>query len=207
MLYLVTDKKLSFISVDLQNDFGSEGGKLYSPKPSFIFLKDTLFPYLESKNIQVNEIISDYRQPRPGYTKGCCEPGDWGFGSIIPEKLKRSQWIKSMNSPVWIRENIGEATKEPGLPYSDPDKFTAWLENSVGMPDKVIPVIFGLTVDCCVLCVAQELFWRGYEVLVLKEGTDAPSGSLEERDMILKTTVSNWAKAIDLVSLKAGLEG
>jgi nicotinamidase-related amidase len=200
------NKKYSLICVDLQNDLASEGGKLYSSKPSLTFLKNILLPYLESANVKVSEIVSDYRLPRPGYTKGCCQPGEWGYESIIPEKIKKSQWLKSMNSPVWIRDNIGEAHKKPGLPRSDPEKFTPWLEDSVGMPGEVIPVVFGLTVDCCVLCVAQELFWRGYETLILKEGVDCPSGKAEDRDTVLQTTVSNWAKAVDWQQLKSVLE-
>lgn len=59
------------------------------------------------------------------------------------------------------------------------------------------PWVFGLTIDCCVLCVAQELFWHGYEPVVLREGVDAPSGWPEDRDVILATTVQNWAKALE----------
>lgn len=63
-----------FILVDLQNDFASEGGKFYSPKPSVKFLKNDLFPLLVDKKIKLNEIISDYRQPRPGDRGDCCHP-------------------------------------------------------------------------------------------------------------------------------------
>ena len=56
----------TFISVDLQNDFAGEGGKHYVPRQSVIFLKKEFFPYLKSRGIKVNEIISDYRQPRLG---------------------------------------------------------------------------------------------------------------------------------------------
>jgi hypothetical protein len=65
-------KRHALIAVDLQNDFAAAGGKLYSPKPCLLFLRSTLFPYLESSGMQISEMISDYRQPRPGYTKGCC---------------------------------------------------------------------------------------------------------------------------------------
>jgi hypothetical protein len=149
-------KRCALISVDLQNDFASEGGRIYSPKPCLAFLRTTLFPYLETAGLQVSEIVSDYRQPRPGYTRGCCEPGDWGHESIVPARLTGSRLTKSMNSPVWTREGIGEADEEPGLPYSDPERFTAWLESGLGRPSDVVPVVFGLTVDCCVLCVCPR---------------------------------------------------
>jgi nicotinamidase-related amidase len=58
--------KYEFILVDLQNDFASEEGVFFTPKPSVEFLQNTLFPYFEEHSIKVNEIISDYRQPRQG---------------------------------------------------------------------------------------------------------------------------------------------
>ena len=189
-------KRYALIAVDLQNDFAAEGGKLYSPKPCLLFLRSTLFPYLESCGMQISEIVSDYRRPRPGYTKGCCEPGQWGHDSIVPAGRTGSRLVKSMNSPVWTRENIGEADGEPGPPYPDPERLTAWLRTALGEPGDVLPVVFGLTVDCCVLCVAQELSWRGYETLVLREGVDCPSGKPDDRDTVLATTVQNWAGTI-----------
>jgi hypothetical protein len=197
LLFTAVNKRCALISVDLQNDFASEGGRLYSPKPCLAFLRYTLFPYLETAGLQMSEIVSDYRQPRPGYTKGCCEPGGWGHESIVPSRLTGSRLTKSMNSPVWTREGIGEADEEPGLPYSDPERFTAWLESGLGRPRDVVPVVFGLTVDCCVLCVAQELFWRGYETLILRQGVDCASGRPEDRDAVIETTIQNWANVIE----------
>jgi hypothetical protein len=194
-------KRCALIAVDLQNDFASEGGRLYSPLPCLGFLRETLLPHLESTAVEVCQIVSDYRQPRPGYTKGCCEPGDRGFESVLPDRLTRSRLIKSMNSPVWTRDNIGEPHKEPGQPYPDPGRFTAWLQRWVGSPSDVQPVLFGLTADCCVLCVAQELFWRGYETSILREGVDCPSGSPADRDTVLGTIAQNWAGTIEWQSL------
>ena len=101
-----------------------------------------------------------------------------------------------MNSPVWTRENIGDADGEPGPPYPDPGRLTAWLRTALGEPADVVPVVFGLTADCCVLCVAQELSWRGYQTLVLREGVDCPSGKPDDRDTVLATTVQNCAGTI-----------
>src|SRR3989344_5141693 len=115
--------RLELLSIDLQQDFTTEGGKHYTPKASVGFLKETLFPFLKVKNIQISEIISDYRQPRPGDSDVSCVPGTWGYESIVPKELVKSQWIKCMNSPIWIRENIGDPNKTAGLPYQDTKVF------------------------------------------------------------------------------------
>jgi nicotinamidase-related amidase len=91
-------------------------------------------------------------------------------------------WIKSMNSPVWIRENRGNALAQPGLPYPDPLAFSGWLQRVIGSPQEVEQLILiGLTLDCCVLCKAQELSFRAYSVKFLIEGVDTFSGSLQEK--------------------------
>lgn len=196
------NKKYSFIAVDLQNDFTSEGGLHYTPKASISFLKNTLFPYFQEKNIKINEIISDYRQPRPGDRDESCKPEEWGGESIVPRDIIKSVWFKTMNSPIWVRENIGNPDKEPGLPYQDAKGFGQWLEDNIGKPGKATPVLFGLTIDCCVLSTLQELSWRGYYPMVLKEGVDHYSGKLEDRDKILETPVPNWAEVISWEELK-----
>lgn len=201
------DKKYSFIAVDLQNDFVSEGGLHYTKKVSVDFLKNTLFPYFQERGIKINEIISDYRQPRQGDTSDCCRAGEWGYESITPRDIVKSVWIKAMNSPIWVRENIGDSTKPPGLPYQDTAGFGKWLDENVGNPDEVVPVVFGLTIDCCVLSTLQELSWRGYYPVVLKEGVDHYSGKLEDRDKILETPVPNWAEVINWRELKKRMDG
>lgn len=82
--------KYELIAVDIQNEFATEGGKFYSPKPSVEFLKNTLLPYFKEKSIKINEIISDYRQPRPGDDGDGCHPGSWGYESLIPDELRKS---------------------------------------------------------------------------------------------------------------------
>ena len=137
-------KPVRLLGIDLQNDFASEGGKHYTPKPSVTFLQSTLFPYLEGRHIKICEIISDYRQPRPGDSGEGCIPGTRGYESIIPRELVKSQWVKCMNSPLWIRENGGDPDKAPGLPYQDPQKFGAWLKNNLGEPSAVQPALSDL---------------------------------------------------------------
>jgi nicotinamidase-related amidase len=194
--------KYEFVLVDLQNDFATEGGKFYSPKPSVNFLNETLFPFLKEKGVQINEIVSDYRQPRPGDRGDCCHPGSWGYESLLPSELRKSLWIKCMNSPIWVRENIGIVDKEPGLPYQDIEGFTRWLDENIGLPKDVTPILIGLTIDCCVLSTAQELSWRGYSPIVLSEGVDHASGKLEDKDKIFETPLTNWADVINWSDLK-----
>lgn len=190
--------KYKLVSIDIQNDFAVEGGKFYKPRLSVDFIKGTIFPFLREKKIKINEIISDYRQPRIGDRGFGCVPGQWGYESIIPEELRESLWIKSMNSPVWTRENIGKASKEPGLPCSNPEGFTKWIEENIGQMGEVVPVLFGLTIDCCVLSVLQEFSWRGYDPVIIREAVDHDSGRIEDRDIVLdRTAVGQWGKVLN----------
>lgn len=196
--------EIKFLSVDFQKDFSSKDGKAYEPRPCIDFIKDVLIPFFRKNSIKTAEIISDYRAPRSGNTRVCL-PGESGFESEIPEDVKFGNiWIKSMNSPLWIRENRGIAEKEPGVPYQDPDGFGKWLHDVVGGPeDKNDIVIFGLTLDCCVLSTAQELKWRGYKVFILEEGVDPYSGDREEKEWILNhVPLKNWAKVTKWEELK-----
>src|SRR3989344_5625301 len=111
--------KYEFIAIDLQNDFTTEGGGHYKPRPAISFLKERIFPYFKEQSIKVNEIISDYRAPRPGDKDKSCVPGTWGYESIVPKEIVKSQWIKCMNSPLWTRDNAGDPEKIAGLPYQD----------------------------------------------------------------------------------------
>lgn len=120
-----------------------------------------------------------------------------GYESIIPKELVNSQWVKCMNSPIWTRENIGDPTKTPGLTYQDPKAFGEWLERNIGKSNEAKTVLFGLKIDCCVLSTLQELSWRAYYPLALKEGVDHYNGKIEDRDAVLKTVASNWAKVAE----------
>lgn len=196
---------IEFLSVDLQNDFALESGKHYTPRASIKFLQGTLFPFLKEHRIKISEIISDYRQPRPGDRDESCVPGTWGYESIVPKEFVKSRWIKCMNSPIWTRENIGNPNKTAGLPHETPNEFGEWLNKNVGERGKIQPVVFGLTIDCCVLSTLQELSWRGYYPMVLKDGVDHYDGKPEDKEMALTAVVSNWAKIINWEELKESL--
>jgi len=204
---MINMNKIKFICVDFQKDFSSKTGKAYKLRPSVDFVKRTLVPFFKKHNIKIAEIISDYRAPRSGSTR-ICRPGESGFESEIPNDIKSENiWIKSMNSPLWTRVNCGIAEKEPGIPFQDSNGFEKWLNNTIGNPNEVEEVIlFGLTIDCCVLSTAQELCWRGYNVTILEEAVDTYSGNQEEKKWILNNVpLRNWAKTIDWRSLQGKL--
>src|SRR5688500_10825136 len=97
-------KRIAFLSVDLQKDFAKEGGKHFTNHDNVGIIEETLLPILRSKDIKIAEIVSDYRQPRPGDGDESCIPGKAGHESIIPTDAKLEPiWVKCMNSPIWVR--------------------------------------------------------------------------------------------------------
>lgn len=196
---------IKIISIDLQKDFTDPKGRAFRDRPSVAFIKDKLVPLLREKGIKIYEIISDYRQPRQGDTGDLCHPGTLGYESEIPEDVKDSNiWIKSMNSPEWIREGRGDKDAVPKLPYPDPELFTNWLNETIGtVEEKNKIVLIGLTLDCCVLSTAQDLTFRGYDVYVLNEAVDVYSGNQEEKEYLLKNVpVKNWADGMTFEEFK-----
>ena len=196
----------TFLAVDLQNDFTSEGGPHFKDRPSIAFLRSTFFPFLQEKEVMVSEIISDYRQPRPGDRDESCIPGTWGYESVVPTELvKQPQWVKCMNSPLWKRDGIGDPAAAPGLPYQDTEAFGMWLKEHIGEPGESTPLLFGLTIDCCVLSTVRELAWRGYRPAVLYEGVDHYSGSREDKDAVITTAARNWATIVPWADIEKEL--
>lgn len=111
-----------------------------------------------------------------------------------------------MNSPDWVRENMGNPNKAPGNPYQDANTFSQWLEKTVGKPNNEDEVVLiGLTLDCCVLCTAQQLYFRGYKVRILMEGVDVYDieaaqknikDKVDYKDFLFSTTHGMWSKPI-----------
>lgn len=197
-----------FIGIDLQKDFTEEKGICYEKRSSVDFVNNELVPFFMESNLKTSEIISDYRAPRPGDRGDLCYPGEWGYESIISNEAKNPDiYIKCMNSPIWIRENIGMPDSKPGIPYQDSKRFESWLERAIGKPQEEVGIVlFGLTADCCVLCTAQELNFRGYDVYILEEATDTYSGSLEEKEMVLNNPpLTNWTKKISWEKIKSNI--
>ncbi|MDO8538058.1 MAG: isochorismatase family protein [archaeon] len=201
--------KIKILSVDLQKEFSAKGGKHYHKHKSVDFIKQTLLPYFRKNKIKIAEIISDYRQPRPGDLDESTQPGKWGYESEIPRDMKLNKsWIKCMNSPIWTRKNIGNPKRKAGLPYQDTKAFTKWLNSTIGKPEEIsFVVLIGLTLDCCVFCTAQELRFRGYNVKILKDAVDVYSGNAKQKQQILNNQpLLNWAKVISWNELKKNLE-
>jgi nicotinamidase-related amidase len=195
---------LKIVSVDFQKDFSAPGGRCYRVRPCVDFIKTILVPHLQQHGLKVAEIVSDYRLPRRGDEFECCVPGRPGYESEISEAVKHlSRWVKCMNSPIWRRAHGGVADQPPGQPYPDPTAFTEWLTTTVGPPkDGGEIILIGLTLDCCVLCTAQELSFRGYRVRFLVEAVDTYNGSQEEKQAILKVPLANWGRPIEWEEFK-----
>lgn len=204
----ITGMHCAFIFVDLQYDFTRKGGICYAPRSSVKFVRDTFLPFVRKNSLKAFEIVSDYRQPRRGDKRDCCRPGEWGYESEVPgEVLSGPRWIKSMNSPIWVRDGIGDDKAEPGEPYQNTQMFEEWLRRTVGSPEHPV-ILSGLTLDACVLCTAQELTFRGYDVRILREGTDTRSGRTEERDRLIGSPpISFWSRPIRFSELRALIEG
>lgn len=201
-------KVVKFLSVDFQKEFTTKGGIHYKPRPSVAFVKHTLIPYLRERDMQIAEIVSDYRQPRPGRRGDFCRPGTVGYESEIPKDAKLVPvWIKAANSPLWTRENAGEEDKEPGRPYEDSGSFAKWLNETIGEPGNVSVVVVGLTLDRCVLSTVHELYMRGYESLILEEATDSYMGGQSEKETLLRgPIINNWSHPISWETLNKQLQ-
>jgi nicotinamidase-related amidase len=195
---------MHIISIDLQKDFTAAWGACYQPRPCVEFIRKSIVPHCRKHGIHIAEIVSDYRQPRPGVPSIHCEPGNPGYESVLPADVKHSQvWIKCMHSPLWVRENGGLADNSPGKPYQDPAGFTDWLTAVVGSPEENIEIhLIGLTLDCCVLCTAQELFFRGYQVKFLVEALDTYNGSHAEKHSLFATPLANWGRSVSWQEIK-----
>jgi nicotinamidase-related amidase len=194
---------MKLISIDYQGDFAAPSGRWYKPRKCQDFISTTLIPWLRQHQYAVSEIISDYRLPRPSEREAYCVPGTPGYQSLIPEDLvEGTRWIKAMNSPVWRRKNGGDAAQAAGSPYSDTEGLSAWLEEHIGAPDEFEVVLFGLTLDCCVLCAAQELYFRGYKARYLYEAVDTYNGSQSEKEALLNTPLPMWGSPITFAQLQ-----
>ena len=196
-------QNIELISVDMQYDFTKKGGASFEHRPSVQFITAELIPILREQHMKIHEIIADYRQPRPGDPRHQCIPGEWGYRSEIPDDVKHPDvWVKCLNSPSWTRDNAGDPDSDPGPPRPDPEGFSKWLEKGVGRPGENDIVLFGLTLDCCVFCTAQELAFRGYRVCILSEGTDTRSGDQNEKKYLLNNPpLIYWASPINLAEM------
>ncbi len=195
---------MHIISVDFQKDFTAAGGACYQERSSVSFVQEILVPHCRTQGFRIAEIVSDYRQPRPGAPFAHCVPGTPGYESELSADVKHPLvWVKAMHSPVWVRENGGLAAELPGSPYPDPTGFTKWLLAVVGPPEENRTIVLvGLTLDCCVLCTGQELFFRGYRVEFLVEGVDTYSGKEDEKESLLHVPMLNWGQPVSWLEIR-----
>jgi nicotinamidase-related amidase len=196
---------MHIISIDLQNDFCTEGGVHYRPRPCVPFITGTFLPFVRERNYRIAEIISDYRATEPTTNSSTCVPEQWGYESILPSDVKQpSVWVKATPSPAWTRANAGQENQLPGQPYLAPDAFTAWLTSVVEPPSAEQDIILiGLVLEICVLSTLQELKYRGYAVKVLCEGVDTYSGNVEQKQVLFGTLFPFWGEAISWAQLQA----
>lgn len=187
----------NLLAVDFQRDFACPEGRWFRPRACHSFVSNVLVPWLTDNEIRLSEIISDYRLPRPNETEAYCVPGTPGYESVIDLAVKRAGlWIKSMNNPTWVRRDEPNGRAILSSPECKPSAFTKWVHSQFGppSPDSAV-IVFGLTLDCCVLCTVQELYYRGYRVMVLEDGVDSYN-SAENKTYLLNTVISNWAGII-----------
>ena len=69
---------IQFICVDFQKEFSDSRGKWFNKGDGVKFIKEQLIPYFKKNKIKINEIVSDYRQPRLGDRGIGCIPGTFG---------------------------------------------------------------------------------------------------------------------------------
>ncbi|MEZ4869689.1 MAG: isochorismatase family protein [Caldilineaceae bacterium] len=194
---------MHIISVDLQNEFCTEGGALYHPRSSVSFITEILLPFVRDRGYRIAEIVSDYRANEPGVSASSCVPGQWGYQSIIPSDLKYpSVWVKAEPSPAWTRPGAGQADQPPGQPYPAPDAFSAWLLTTIGAAADQQIILVGLMLEICVLSTLQELKYRGYRVKVLSEGVDTYSGSVEQKQLLFGTLFPFWGQALSWAQMQ-----
>lgn len=203
-------KQVEFLCVDYQYDFAGENGIARVSGNSPIFIKESLIPFFRKNHISVHEIVSDYRLPRGKSKSESCVPGSQGFQSLLPDDLRKGiAHIKCMHNPIWTREGIGIENSTVGKEYQNPNLFNHWLSENLPFLDRPV-VLFGETMDCCILNVAQELYFRGYSVFVLYDGTDPMPERQEYKDTIaaysslcIYAKVIRFEKLLQLLGLSA----
>lgn len=191
---------MKFIWIDLQNDFASEWWYARRSRPCVSFIKNSLVPFFAENNIKTLEIISDYRLPRKKAKKEKCVPWTWWYQSILPDTIKTNPTrIKSMHSPLWVRKNRW-TTNETSYAYQDIEWFDNRIKNQIWSEKEVI--LYWLTLDCCVLSIAQELSWRWFKVYLLNEWVDMFDGKKQSKDNFIQNNIWFWAKPITFSEVK-----
>ncbi len=189
----------NFLAIDLQREFVSSDGKAYVYRPSVDVIQNTLFPFLRETGVQVAEVVSDYRFPILGVEEEYCVPGTAGYESIVPADLRNGRpWIKANTGLAWVRKNGGISDSVTGLPFPDWAALEAWTRIHLGPLGSTV-IMFGLTLDCCVMRAAQDLRDLGYRIEIVIDATDTYRGTAENKEAVLRSDVfRNFASFINL---------
>lgn len=186
--------KMKVILVNFQNEYLSKKGKWFSKSKITKFITSRFIPFCDRHNLSIYEIKSDYSTPNMINQNGCV-PGTFGFKSLIEEgKLAAKPFIKSDNSPNFIRPNHGDN------PVEKPEEFKHWLDENIGDPSQIAYVLLlGIGLESSITMIGHEMAKYGYKIKILKEGTDTTNKKYTEF-MLDKFPLVSWGKVINFVN-------
>lgn len=165
--------KYAIVSVDLQNSYLLKNQEFYSSRPGLLSgIVRNLYPLLKKYDIQVHQIMSDYRAPSKEHKVGC-QPGTIGFLSGLNNSYCTNEpFYKANISPLWQRKNIGQADMPTDEPYLDASKFKNWVEENFGSPSDIRIILIGIGIESSMFATAKEFSIMGYDVYFLYEACD-----------------------------------
>ena len=165
--------KYAIVSVDFQNSYLLKDLEFYCFRPGLLSgIVRYLYPLLKKYEIQVYQIMSDYRAPSKEHKIGC-QPGTIGFLSGLDNKYCFTEpFYKANISPVWRRKNIGLADSPTDEPFIDPKPFNDWVTNNFPAPSDVKIILIGIGIESSMFATAKEFSALGYDVYFLYEACD-----------------------------------
>ena len=165
--------KYAIISVDFQNSYLLKDQEFYCSRPGLLSgIVRNLYPLLRKYDIQVHQIMSDYRAPSKEHKVGC-QPGTIGFLSGLNNSYCTNEpFYKANISPLWQRKNIGQADMPTEEPYLNASKFYEWVRNNFGSPSDIKIILMGIGIESSMFATAKEFSQMGYDVYFLYEACD-----------------------------------
>lgn len=194
--------KVKVILVNFQNEYLSKKGKWYRKSKITSFIIDRFIPFCERHNLSVYEIKSDYSSPNSTKQVGCA-PGTYGFKTLISDsKFASSSFIKSDNSPNFIREKNGE------MPVEKPIEFKHWLDVNIGDPSQIgYVLILGMELESSITMIGHQMSKYGYKIKILKEGTESTNKNKKYTDFMLdKFPLVSWGKIVTFIDFVKDLK-
>lgn len=194
--------KVKVILVNFQNEYLSKKGKWYRKSKITNFIIDRFIPFCERHNLSVYEIKSDYSSPNSTKQVGCA-PGTYGFKTLISDsKFASSPFIKSDNSPNFVREKNGE------MPVEKPIEFKHWLDVNIGDPSQIgYVLILGMGLEASITMIGHQMSKYGYKIKILKEGTESTNKNKKYTDFMLdKFPLVSWGKVVTFVNFVKDLK-